>query len=59
METIRTMQDLVRVQKPAVERKGREVTRCFFYEQTGECFGERCFWTKNGDCPFWKVRSNK
>jgi hypothetical protein len=50
---VRSLQDLVRVQKPSVRRRGRVVKQCHFFKRTGECFGTRCFWTQNGDCPFW------
>ena len=56
---IRNLQDLVRVQKPMVERKGREVSVCFFYQSTGECFGHRCFWIQNGQCQFCNLNKKK
>jgi hypothetical protein len=56
METFpfRNVQDLVKIRKPVVKRKGRVVKDCNFFKSTGQCFGTRCFWTKNGECPFFK-----
>ena len=50
----RNMQDLVKVRKPVVQRKGRVVEECNFYKETGQCFGRRCFWTQHGVCPFYE-----
>ena len=50
---LRDMQDLVKVRKPVVSRKGKVVTECQFFKNTGQCFGTRCFWTRNGECPFF------
>lgn len=50
----RNMNNLVKTMKPTVRREGRKVVECFFYERTGQCFGERCFWAQNGTCPFEK-----
>lgn len=51
----KNMNNLVKTMKPTVERKDREVTECFFYENTGDCFGRRCFWAQNGTCPFCNI----
>ena len=58
MFPLRDMQDLVKIRKPVVSRKGRVVKNCNFYKSTGQCFGTRCFWTKNGDCPFFNKKTN-
>jgi len=50
---LRDMQDLVKIRKPVVKREGRVVKDCNFYKATGQCFGSRCFWTRNGECPFF------
>ena len=52
--TFRTMQDLVKIRKPVVKRKGDTVSYCSFFKRTGQCFGTRCFWTHHGVCPFFK-----
>lgn|GEM_PF-1495796 len=54
MFPLRDVQDLVKIRKPVVSRKGRVVKECSFFKSTGQCFGTRCFWTKNGECPFFK-----
>ncbi len=55
----RDLQDLVKIRKPVVSRKGRVVTECHFFKSTGQCFGTRCFWTKNGECPFFNKMQKK
>ena len=54
---LRDMQDLVKIRKPVVKREGRIVKDCIFYKSTGQCFGTRCFWTKNGECPFFNKKN--
>lgn len=48
---MRNLQDVVRVKKPTVVREEETVKRCFLYEGMDECFQDRCFWKKNGQCP--------
>ncbi|MCD6367879.1 MAG: hypothetical protein J7L45_02215 [Candidatus Aenigmarchaeota archaeon] len=50
----RDMQDLVKIRKPIVKRKGDTVYYCSFFKRTGQCFGSRCFWVHHGKCPFFK-----
>lgn len=45
------LQELVKVKKPTVVRDGDTVEKCFMYEGMKECFKDRCFWKKNGQCP--------
>ncbi len=58
MFPFRDMQDLVKIRKPVVSRDGRTVKDCNFFKSTGQCFGTRCFWTRNGECPFFE-KNNK
>ncbi|MCK4634313.1 MAG: hypothetical protein KAT37_00390 [Candidatus Aenigmarchaeota archaeon] len=55
---LRDMQDLVKIRKPVVMREGRIVKDCNFYKTTGQCFGTRCFWVRNGECPFFNKKTN-
>lgn len=48
------LQNLIKVEKPIVTRKGREVNSCDFFSVTGECFGSRCFWTRYGHCRIFR-----
>ncbi|MCD6399030.1 MAG: hypothetical protein J7L08_03855 [Candidatus Aenigmarchaeota archaeon] len=57
--TFRSMQDLVKIKKPVVKRKGQVVYYCSFFKRTGQCFGTRCFWTNNGTCPFFDKENLK
>ncbi len=54
----RDKQDLVKIRKPVVKREGRVVKDCNFYRTSGQCFGTRCFWTRNGVCPFFDSKRN-
>lgn len=51
---MRDLQDVVRVKKPTVVREDETVKRCFMYEGVKECFEDRCFWYRNGECPIAK-----
>ncbi len=48
---MRELKDAVRVKKPTVVREGDTVEECFMYEGMKECFDDRCFWKRNGECP--------
>lgn len=48
---MRDLQDVVKVKKPTVVREGETVQECFLYKEMGECFEDRCFWKRNGECP--------
>jgi len=50
-EDMRNLKEAVKVKKPTVVREGDTVEECFMYEGMKECFDDRCFWKKNGECP--------
>lgn len=45
------LQEVVKVKKPTVVRDGDTVQECFMYKGMSECFDNRCFWKRNGECP--------
>ncbi|MFP4115630.1 MAG: hypothetical protein ACLFTQ_00280 [Candidatus Aenigmatarchaeota archaeon] len=48
---MRELQEAVKIKKPTVVREGDTVEECFMYKGMNECFNDRCFWKKNGECP--------
>ena len=41
------------LKRPAVERKGDTVKKCYYWEGTKQCLGPQCFWPKVGVCPIY------
>lgn len=52
---LKDLKETVKVKKPTVIREGDTVKECFMYKGMKECFEDRCFWKKNGECPISKA----
>jgi len=42
------------LRRPAVQRKGDKVMKCFYWEGTKECLGPQCFWVDVGICSIYR-----
>ncbi len=56
---MKDLKEAVKVKKPTVVRQGDTVEECFMYEGMNECFDNRCFWKKNGECPIAKALTSE